>query len=175
MHILKEGDAHFTSEELAFLRLVESDKFPWFFARITRNFYGFAHGVMKRSDEPSEGFPCSPFYEQTKSMLLRLCGDNGITIRTIYRMSFNITVSDPSKHSDPHVDHLFPHKNLLVYLNKFDEGKTFIVDDEDNVIETIHPAFHKFVVFDGHRHAQGFCRPQQSRLVFVATFDGDVA
>jgi len=92
-------------------------------------------------------------------------------------MSFNLTFSDPSRHGDPHRDHPeFPHKVMIIYLNDFDGGVTYLFDEAQmKVTETITPAKNRFVVFDGDLHAQGFCRPQQHRLVLVATFDGDVA
>jgi hypothetical protein len=91
-------------------------------------------------------------------------------------MALNLTFADPSKHGDPHIDHpAFEHKHILIYLNQFDAGETFILDETGtDVVEVVKPEMDKFVVFEGGWHAQGFCKPQQMRLVFVATFDGDI-
>jgi hypothetical protein len=63
---------------------------------------------------------------------------------------------------------------MLIYLNKFDAGDTWLFDEQRNVEAIIKAEVDKFVVFDGGMHANGFCKPQQTRFVFVATFDGDV-
>lgn len=174
MTILMERDANFTKDEQALLYHVASDDFPWYHNRGTLNFPALVHTIMKRTDEPTEGEPWSPLYPHVRAMFDRLCADNGITVRTIFRMAFNLTFADPSKHGDPHRDHQFPHNNLLIYLNKFDDGETFLFDDDENIVQRITPKVDKFVVWDGQLHANGFCRPQQSRMVFIATFDGDV-
>lgn len=176
MTILAEGDCNFDSEDMAFLASVASDTFPWYVGKATKNFPCLTHNIMLRADDQSEGTPYSDFYDQALRMFGKLCERNNINVRTIYRMAFNLTFADPSKHGDPHIDHpSFAHKNLLIYLNQFDSGETFLFDDTGtDIVETIVPYMDKFAVFDGGWHAQGFCRPQQTRMVFVATFDGDV-
>ena len=177
MSVLLEGNADFNVEENEILDFVSGSQFPWFAGMATRHFPCLTHNIIFRTDENSEGKEWSPYYDVAKRLFLRLCERNGIDVRTIYRMAFNLTFADPSKHGDPHNDHAdFPHKVLLVYLNKFDAGETFLFDEAgESVVERITPAKDKFVVFDGCIHAQGFCRPQQLRMVLVATFDGDVA
>lgn len=176
MSILLEGDAKFNQEEQGFLDFVSSPDFPWYAGMATKNFPCLTHNIMLRTDEKTEGKPWSPHYEDAKRLFLRLCEENGIDVRTIYRIAFNLTFADPSKHGDPHNDHAaFPHKIMIVYLTKFDGGETFLFDGTGTgVVDKITPAKDKFVVFDGGMHAQGFCRPQQFRMVLVATFDGDI-
>lgn len=173
--ILREGWCNFNEEELEFLFFVGSGKFPWFLGYTTKNFPGITHTLIDRTDEQSPGIPNSPFAEQAEKMFRRICADNNITVRTIYRMAFNTTFADPSKHGDPHVDHPdFPHKNLLIYINKFDDGETYLLNEDFSIKQVIESGIDKFAVFDGCLHAQGFCKPQQVRQVFVTTFDGDV-
>jgi hypothetical protein len=176
MSVLLEGKCVFSDQENDFLRLVSSNNFPWYAGLATKNFPVLTHDLMKRSEEQTAGIPNSPFYPDAMMMLRRLCKENNVTLRTIYRMSFNLTFADPSKHGDPHIDHpSFEHKNILIYLNTFEAGETFLLDETGtNVVQAIKPARDKFVIFDGDWHAQGFCKPQQMRMVFVATFDGDV-
>lgn len=175
MAILKEGDANFNKEELDFLLTVGSSDFPWYSGMATKNFPSLVHNLLLRTDKQTEGIPHSFYYKPARAMFDRLCKDNGISVKTVYRMAFNLTFADPSKHGDPHNDHAeFDHKIMLIYLNKFDNGETFLFDDKMNIVDKIVPHMDKFAVFDGGMHAQGFCRPQQRRMVFVATFDGDV-
>ena len=42
------------------------------------------------------------------------------------------------------------------------------------IVDAITPERNKFAVFDDIPHAQGFCKPQQRRVVMLFTFDGDV-
>lgn len=176
MPILLEGDANFTAQEKGFLDFVASPQFPWYSGMATRNFPCLTHNLILRTDKNTAGTVYSPCYEDALNIFNRICSDNGINVRTIYRMAFNLTFSDPSKHGDPHNDHAdFSHKIMLVYLTKFDGGETFLFDDAGTtIVQKTKPALDKFVVFDGGMHAQGFCRPQQFRIVLVATFDGDV-
>ena len=176
MPVLIEGKCNFSDHETDFLRIVCSNNFPWYAGMATLNFPVLTHDLMKRTEEKTAGIPNSPFYPDAMMMLRRLCKENNVTLRTIYRMAFNLTFADPSKHGDPHIDHPdFQHKHMLIYLNKFDAGETFLMDETGkNVVEAIKPELDKFVIFDGGWHAQGFCKPQQMRMVFVATFDGDV-
>lgn len=176
MSILIQGPARFKEEELKFLDFVGSSNFPWYAGMATKSFPCLTHNLLLRTNEKTEGKPWSPHYPAARVIFDRLCAENGIAVRAVYRMAFNLTFADPSKHGDPHIDHPdFPHKHLLIYLNKFDDGNTYLFDESGtNIVETIKPEMDKFVIFDGGWHAQGFCRPQQMRMVFVATFDGDV-
>jgi hypothetical protein len=176
MAVLLEGKAEFNADENAFLDHVSSPQFPWYAGMATKNFPCLTHNIMLRTDKQTEGEPWSPHYEEGKRLFLRLCESNGISVNTIYRIAFNLTFADPSKHGDPHNDHAeFSHKIMIVYLTKFDAGETYIFDEAGgNIIGTIKPEKDKFVVFDGGMHAQGFCRPQQFRMVLVATFDGEI-
>ncbi len=176
MAILLEGNCNFTAEEKDFLAYCSSREFPWYHGNSTENFTCLTHYLLHATTEPTRGYQRSFYAPHAEMLFMRICKDNGIDVRTIYRMSFNLTFSDPSKYGDPHQDHPnFPHKVMLIYLNEFDDGVTFLFDEKgENIVDKIIPAKDKFAVFGGGIHAQGFCRPQQHRLVLVATFDGDV-
>lgn len=176
MPVLIEGDCNFTDEEREFLAYVSSGDFPWYFGNATDNFHCLTHFLLKGSPEPVRGEQKSLCAPMAEKMFSRICNENGIEVRNIYRMSFNLTFSDPSRHGDPHKDHPhFSHKIMLIYLNQFDDGFTFLLDDKaERIVDKIVPGKDKFSVFDGDMHAQGFCRPQQHRMVMVITFDGDV-
>lgn len=175
MPILVEGKANYNKIHEHFINTLSSAEFPWYLVRATQSFPAMTHDLMCRSFEQSSGIPNSPFYGPARQLFNSICADNHITVRTVYRMALNLTFSDPSLHGDPHYDHMdFPHKNFILYLNTFDAGETFIMDEQDAIIQVIKPAQDKFAVFDGDRHAAGFCKPQQFKIVLVATFDGDV-
>lgn len=172
----RSGIAEFNQHERDFIEFVLGNAFPWFAIMSTDNFRAMAHILMLRAkdEEPIKGQINSPFYQVCEQLFLRLCRENNIKVRTIYRATINMTFADPSIHGDPHRDHPFPAKNLIIYLNEFDDGKTFLLSDDYQIVDAITPAKNKFAVFDDIPHAQGFCKPQQRRVVMLFTFDGDV-
>lgn len=174
MPVLMEGKANFTEEEDKFLLDVSSDEFPWYLVKATENFPCMTHGLMRRTDKQEEGEIWSPNYPAARAFFDRICRDNGIVVRDVYRMAFNLTFSDPSIHGDLHSDHNWPHKIMIIYLSHFDNGDTWLFYKNGQVETRIKAGVDKFVVFEGGLHANGFCKPQQTRVIFVATFDGDV-
>jgi hypothetical protein len=75
---------------------------------------------------------------------------NKIYSAVYYRIAVNL-VLDTEGRSPRHVDHQFPHKNLIVYLNDFDDGET-IVYDENGVEHKSSPKEDLPIVFDGDYH-----------------------
>lgn len=175
MPILLEGNINFSADEEHFISFITGDRFPWYLTMGTQNFPALSHTFYKRTDTPETGDIWSQHTPAAELIFQRICKDNNIALRKIYRMAVNLTFADPSLHGDPHNDHeSFPHKVMLIYLNKFDAGETWLFDSQGNVEARVQPAMDKFVVFEGGIHANGFCKPQQKRIVFVATFDGDI-
>lgn len=175
MPVLFTGDANFSEAEDGFLNFVCSDQFPWYVSKATANFPCLSHTFVRRTDKHESGEVWSNHWPAMEIIFRRICKDNNITVRDIYRSAANLTFSDPSKHGDPHNDHPdFPHKIMLIYINNFDDGGTWLFDENGEVEATIPAERDKFVVFEGGQHANGFCKPQQTRIVLVTTFDGDV-
>lgn len=175
MPILLEGSANFSSDEEKFISFIAGDSFPWYLTMSTKNFPGLSHTFYKRTDKPEMGDVWSQHTPAAEIIFRRICTDNNIQLRTIYRMAANLTFADPSLHGDPHDDHeTFPHKVMIIYLNEFDAGETWLFDKQGNVEARVKPEVDKFVVFESGMHANGFCKPQQKRIVFVVTFDGEV-
>lgn len=175
MPVLLEGKANFSKEEEGFIQFVSSDQFPWFLSRATQNFSSMIHTLLNRTNTKEEGKVWSPHYEAARVIFNRICRDNNIVVREVYRMGLNLTFPDPSLHGDPHNDHEeWPHKIMIIYLNKFDDGGTWLFNEDGSVETKIEAEMDKFVVFEGKLHANGFCKPQQTRTVLVATFDGDI-
>ena len=78
-------------------------------------------------------------------------------------MNVNLTYPIPGvKQSPPHVDHPFPHKNMLIYLTDAG-GKTVIGNDSHN------PREDDIIIFGGEEHFHYY--PQQkNRIVLVVTY-----
>jgi hypothetical protein len=164
-----------TSEQEGFFDFVRGDSFPWFLLRTLNDDHSphqFCHALMKRdaSGEPVEGRVNSQYYEYARNIFLDVCAVGGVEVNEIYRLAFNCTTYSQQRWVDPHKDHEFDHKVLIMYLNKFTYGQTFLMDDDKKVVETILPEKYKAVIFDNCYHTHTFCEPDELRIVMVATF-----
>lgn len=174
--LIAEGKFTPSPEQEGFFDLVRGDSFPWYSLRTLDDDHSpnqFCHALMKRSlsGEPEEGIVNSGYYEYSKNLFLDVCASAGMEVRDIYRIAFNNTSYSPQKWVDPHRDHDFDHKVFLMYLNRFDHGATFLLDEDHKVTHTIRPDLYKFVIFDNCLHTHTFCKPDQLRIVLVATFN----
>lgn len=187
MHVLREGKIELYDGESSFLGYIMSGDFAWFYTMSTANYGGMIHTLMHRNEagldangfllpgqQPQRGIENSAHLPAAEQLFFRICGDNNVTVRTIYRASFNRTFHEPHAHSEIHYDHKFPHKIFILYLHAQDGGDTLLFDDDGNLTETITSENLKYVIFDGCAHALSYCKPQGTRVVLAITFDGDV-
>lgn len=161
-------------EQKQFIDLVTDVKFVWniYLNPVyphNKNHITMIHPVLKRSVVDGKPIINSSYYYETKDIFDSICEQNNITVDKIYRMAFNISVNHPDKHGGIHVDHEFEHNNFVLYLNDFDGGSTYLFDDDENLTKEIEAKKNKAVFFQG-KHAQGFCKPYQTRAVLVVTF-----
>ena len=141
-----------------------------------KDYITMIHPILSRkssyiSSSPLDGEIVSEYYYQTKDIFNTICNENNISINKIYRMAFNTTIHYEDKYNGIHVDHPFEHVNFLLYLNNFTNGNTYLFDENNNITKKIKPEKNKAVFFQG-KHAQGFCKPHEKRVVLVVTFKG---
>lgn len=149
---------------------VLSDFFPWFWIGAATenpspenagtNFLG--HSILRRPQE-STIYPVvtSDKHVICNTVLKEIFTANSIKINSVLRINFNLTLPSQSKHCEPHYDHPFPHKNLLIYLNDSD-GDTIVGE------ERVSPADNKIILFEGlHYH---YLPKKGRRVVMVSTF-----
>ena len=172
-------DWELTEEEKEFLKKIETFEIGLFVQPATAPpstkgdvFLTFSHPFILRRGHNVEkpGIINSVYTEQFVKIFERFCVENQIPVQFILRGAINVTTHEPFLHGDIHVDHDFPHKNFLIYLNEFDEGCTYLFDDENNITDVIVPKFGRVAIFDGVPHANGFCKPKQKRIVMIITF-----
>lgn len=183
-------DNPLTEEYLEFKRIIfETEDFPWFFSSDTTGiksdkYYFYYHAILMRGNPPSVA--SHGLYNGCKLIVEQILNFNDIQLNNIHRMSLNATHHYPFKYNNPHVDHNYLHKNMLVYLNDC-SGDTIIfkekygIDYEKNWIsannhnfhikEKVNPKENKIISFDGaHFHCHSFPKPDQRRVVFVVTY-----
>ena len=127
-----------------------------------------SHAVLRRTGDKS-GTPevGSPIFHQARQVFDEILDHNGIGPRHFYRMNVNMTMPTPKRMSPTHTDHPYPHSNLLVYLNGFTGGRTWVEG-----VEGPQPIEDMVVTFGGvpHRAAPPI---EDRRVVLVATYGTD--
>ena len=160
--------------EIKFFDFIKGSDFPWFYQASTYNFHMTCHTFMRRNENaPNDrGIANSQFLPVAESIFMRVCRDNGVKVKTLYRLAVNATEASAHARGDLHVDQgSHKHRVFLLYLNEFSDGSTYVYLNDDYEPYEVKAAPFKAVVFDGELHAQGFCRVGERRLVFVATFN----
>jgi hypothetical protein len=163
--ILLEKTIDLNEEEKELFNTIKGNNFPLYFTHAINEYYGYMHCLKNRDGEIN-----SYYYPFVESFFLKICKENNINVKTIYRASINSSDYNNILHSDPHRDHEFDHYIFLMYINKFDNGFTYIFDEEENIKNVIYPNENKIVIFKDSIHAQGFCNIGQRRLILIITF-----
>jgi hypothetical protein len=175
-------DDAFDSNEIKYINQVILDEtLPWYYSRktIRTNHSGigdngvFTHVLLNRYEATEscdvESRITSIHFDFFMNAFKQFCEKQQIKFENIFRMSLNLTFSSESKHGVVHIDHNFEHKNFILYLNEFTNGSTFIFKQK-NIVAEIPAKKNRAVIFDGVKHAQGFCLPDEDRCILVATF-----
>jgi hypothetical protein len=165
--------------------------FPWYYLNYSTStkFPFLGHTLIPRSnDDAVTREPVSNYYNFFYDIFNTACIIHGLKVDRILRASLNLSTHFSAfPYGDPHVDHMFPHYNMLMYLNDCTNGSTIIFKEQTNgeisqhpvneVNETmtiekeIIPKKGKIVIFDGlHFHANRFCVESERRVVCVFTF-----
>ena len=166
-----------TDTYINFKNLVLSDNFPWY--RWSKTMME-GESVQKNHDDftfLSHNFLTRPqtscLYSQVNSaehvkpmqQVFREIADfNELDPQIIYRMNANAVYPTEKNLPSPlHVDHTFPHKNMIIYLTDPQGGST-IVDGKEYLAKE-----DDVLVFDGELHC---ARPPSKdiRIVLVTTF-----
>jgi len=155
--------------------LIISSRFSWTWQNQTTpkqnkngydNFGFYVHSFLDRPVPLRACYsnPCSKYITDANNAIAEILVHNGLTPKVIYRMSANcVHPTNSGTPSVPHVDHDFPHDNLLIYLTDPQGGETIVGDEEylgeeDDVI-----------TWEGELHHH---RPpvKGRRIVLIATF-----
>ena len=155
-----------------FRNLVLSGDFSWYYGistdtsevnapgHIHVEYYG--HDFVCRPEALSYSEPVSPFINESIQVLREIIDHNNLFKSYIFtRAAANCTFpNEGAQLSHPHVDHNFPHFNLIVYLTDTG-GETFVEDEIHN------PKIHDVILFRGRHYMK---RPTRDRrIVLVAT------
>jgi hypothetical protein len=128
------------------------------------------HIVLRRpeSRKENEEFNSSS-YNFFVDILNTFCKKQKIKINEILRINVNLTFNNGLKKCPTHLDHDYPHKQLLVYLNEVKDKNSYTVLINKNKKIKIKPVKYKGVCFDNVLHYHYFPK-FGSRIVAVFTF-----
>ena len=156
-----------------FKTFVLSQNFPWFYYEssvIGKPQPFFSHGFLLRPNDllmntGGKKYPItnSVHVDHMEEVFQEIADFNNIGVNCIYRMNANVT--EPLKNverSSIHVDHYFPHKNMLIYLT--DAGGKTVVDNESH-----NPREDDIIIFEGEKHSHYYPR-EKRRVVLVVTY-----
>lgn len=123
-----------------------------------------SHNILIRPEHIGYPTKASPYFNMVCFALKEILEFNDIKIKGLYRINANLTFpTAPLLPSIPHVDHDFPHENILIYLN--DTGGDTVVDGEH-----YSPHEDDVITFGGEKHYM-YPPEKGGRIVIVATYE----
>jgi len=167
-----------TSLYFDFKNHILSGMFPWYWFESVdnpntpkydkekyTNISFYSHGfLMRPQDNHMYPNPVSSSAEKVSFMIQQILEHNNIELNCFLRIGANCVHPQSNSKvvsSIPHVDHYFPHKNLIIYFTDAG-GKTIVGDtsfdpEEDDVF-----------LFEGEHYMQ--TPSEKRRIVLVSTF-----
>jgi len=150
------------------------EKFPWFYYGSTtpvngkdvtghRNIPQHSHAFIARPEKNGFSRHDSTAHKLAVDVVREILTENNIRSNSYFvlRLSTNCTYpSEGIQLSMPHVDHNFPHLNILTYLNSAG-GSTFIEGEEHEPIED------QSILFSGEHYIQ--LPKKERRIVLIGT------
>ena len=173
-----------TEDYLTFKKEVLSNTFPWYWNENSvdvdilkekgelKKIPFLGHSILKRPCDPGDyriyPNPNSSFSDLSNIILNQIFYINGINFNCVLRINLNLTIPVLGIESTkPHIDHEFPHKNMLIYLNKSD-GDTILCDDNNVKNDNFTPKEDSIILFEG-RHYHNLPK-EGRRVVLICTF-----
>ena len=149
-----------TSNYLELKDFVLSSEFSWSYSYSTKMPF-YSHVFLDRPENAKFSNPQSQFLDLNLKVLDEIIQHNNLFDRYFFlRSNANCVHADSGEQfSEPHIDHRFPHFNLLVYLTNEGEGGETIVEDEK-----FYPQANNIILFKGKHHMK---RPSVGRRVVL--------
>lgn len=149
----------------------------------------FVHTIIARpyGDNPYPAVVDNKNHMLATNVVRDILRANGVKMGCIFRLSINmlVTVDPNNSWGARHVDHGFPHKNLLIYFNKPKTGGNLRVWENTYRVNEPRPIWGEYeeyqieedgaVMFDGwnYHQGQGPTTFNDRRVFMIATFTED--
>ena len=146
-----------TSNYLELKDLVLSSEFPWLYSFSTKMPF-YSHVFLDRPENAKFSNPQSELLGLNLKVLDEIIQHNNLFDRYFFlRSNANCVHADTGEQfSEPHIDHRFPHFNLLVYLSG--DGETIVEG------EKFFPQADNAILFTGEHYMK---RPSTGRRVVL--------
>jgi len=170
----KESKNFLTKENINYINnVILSNTFPFYIKKKSTDVDSqkvMAHNLLNRPEEKKNRIN-SPYYYEVLNLVNSFFNKFNIKSVEILRMSINLTFNNGHKKCPTHLDHYYPHKQLIIYLNDADPcSKTVILNEEKTkIIKKITPEKYKGVCFDSLPHYLIY--PKKGlRIILITTF-----
>ena len=146
-----------TSNYLQLKDIVLSPSFPWLYTISTKMPF-YSHVFLDRPENGKFTNPQSDLLPLNLKVLDEIIQHNNLFDRCFFlRSNANAVHADTGEQfSEPHIDHRFPHFNLLVYLSG--DGETIVED------ENYFPQENDVILFTGKHYMK---RPSNGRRIIL--------
>jgi len=200
--MVKIREGYITKKDLQEIKtnVVNNNMFPWYYYPepvygFQKNYPCLTHTLLPRYNyDTDEGYRInSDYYFLFTDIIKKLCKKHKIKIKRILRAALNYTTYFKQKYSNTHFDHTFPHTNIIIYLNKFTKGSTFLfketyksnpaISNKDRydpykakeLIKEMTAEEGKYIIFPGENyHAAGSPgKDHEVRMICICTIEED--
>ena len=179
--MIKEYENILNKKEKDFFKkeIISNVNFPFYLnfksvEGIKDNYFPFfTHKVLQRPEDVKEGETRinSTYYDYLFNLFNDLSKRCKFKYKDLLRICINFTFNSGEEKCPLHVDHLYPHKQLLIYIHNDDLNSfTFIYDKkEKKLIKKIKPTANKMVIWNSLPHYH--LTPKKGyRIVVIYTF-----
>ena len=150
-----------TDNYLHFKQIALSDDLPWYWMASGTDMMYYSHTLITRP-EWSYSKSVSPYVDLFTMVISEIVQANDVAKNGYHILRGAINVVHPSQgkqFSEPHVDHIFPHINLITYLTDVG-GRTFCEKKEHD------PKEDDVILMEGTHYME---RPKKDRRVILVS------
>jgi len=112
----------------------------------------------------------SEHYEFFIEIFHRWMVEQGLKYTKIFRANLNLTWHNGNLHTEPHLDHAWPHNNFVMYLDTCEGAETLLWDDKFEQMFAIPCVSYTAVTFKSCWHAHRYPAIGKRRLILVITY-----
>jgi hypothetical protein len=172
----KEHKSFLTEKNKKFIEnIVLKDNFSYFLNKssVKGDECGYmSHVILRRPEDKKENEPYfnSFYHPEIVNIVDSFLKKTKIKYKILLRLAINLTYNNGHEKCEPHYDHTYDHKQLIIYLNNplDKESKTVILKNK-KIYKEIYPEQYKGFCFGKEMHYMYYPK-FGNRIVLVCTF-----
>lgn len=172
----KESKNFLTKENIDYIEnVILSEYFPFYLSKGSTtedNYKIMLHTLLFRPEEKEEKDRInSPHYKDMLNLVNSFFNKFNIKPKRILRMCVNFSFNNGAKKCPIHQDHIYSHKQLIIYLNDADPcSKTVILNKKNKIIKEVAPEKYKGICFENLPHYMIYPKKCE-RVILITTFE----